>query len=135
MLSGIYWTRVVLAAIASEVGVIAALLAAIAVYKWAAPPTWKDVEGHTLGEQVGYYVAPTAGAITTFLVAVWAARGGGPRYLAHGLWVGALSVLLALGFAITAKREHRVMYGIAFALRLIAGVLGGLLAQQLATRA
>ena len=129
MMTGIVWTRVILAAIASEVGVIVVLLVAIAAYKRVLEPSGRTVDNRALGERLGYYIAPGAGAMTTFAMATWAARGADSRYLAHGLWVGALSVLLALGFAITGRREHRFMYGVAFTLRIVAGALGGLVAQ------
>ena len=58
MLTGIRWTRVVLAAVLSEAGVIAVVLAIIAIYRSLIAPGMTDAEYQTLGSRVGYYVAP-----------------------------------------------------------------------------
>ena len=128
-LSTIHWGRIVIAAVLSEVGVVVALLAAIAVYRtWISPGLSGD-EYQTLGERVGYYVAPTAGFVTTLAMALWAVRGIQSGAIPSGLLVGAISVAITLPFFFTARSEHRLMYGVAFALRLAAGFLGGLLAR------
>jgi hypothetical protein len=43
-------------------------------------------------------------------------------FVANGILTGILSVLLTVGFLVSAKPEHRLMYGIAFVLRIAAGV-------------
>ena len=130
MLIGIRWKRVILAAVLSEAGVIAVLLAVVAIYSSLIEPGLSDVESQELGARVGYYVAPTAGAVTTFLMVLWLGRKLDSRYVAHGVWVGLVSVILTLGFIVTARSEDRLMYGIAFVLRIVAGYLGGLAAQR-----
>jgi hypothetical protein len=127
--SRIRWGRIVIAAVMSEVGVIAALFAGIAVYTWM-NPSMSDAQSSTLGEEVGYYVAPGAGAVTTFLAALWATRGLSSSLFAHGALVGIVSVLLTVGFIASARPDHRVMYVIAFALRLAAGCLAGAIAER-----
>lgn len=127
--SRIRWGRIVIGAVMSEVGVIAALFAAIAVYTWL-NPSMSDVQSSTLGEEIGYYVAPGAGAVTTFLAALWVTRGVSSSIFAHGALVGILSVLLTVGFIASARPDHRVMYLIAFALRLVAGCLAGVIAER-----
>ena len=130
MLTGIRWKRVILAAFLSEAGVIAVLLAAVAIYSSVIAPGLSDAEYQGLGARVGYYVAPTAGAVTTFLMVLWIGRKLNSRYVAHGVWVGLVSVILTLGFIVTARSEDRLMYGIAFVLRIVAGYLGGVTAQR-----
>jgi hypothetical protein len=130
MLTGIRWKRVILAAVLSEAGVIAVLLAAVAMYRSLIAPGLPDAEYQGLGARIGYYVAPTAGAVTTFLMALWTGRKLNSRYVAHGVWVGLVSVILTLGFIVTARSEDRLMYGAAFVLRIAAGYLGGLTAQR-----
>jgi hypothetical protein len=133
-LTGIRWTRVILAAVLSEAGVIAVLLAIIAIYRSLIAPGMSDAEYQALGSRVGYYVAPIAGMATTFLMVLWVGRKLDSRYVAHGVWVGVVSVILTLGFIFTARPEDRVMYGVAFVLRIAAGYLGGLVAQQCGAR-
>ena len=131
MLTGIRWTRVILAAVLSEAGVIAILLASIALYRSLIAPGMTDADYQTLGQRVGYYVAPIAGAVTTFLMVLWVGRKLDSRYVANGVWVGVVSVLLTVGFIVTARPEDRLMYGVAFVLRIVSGYLGGRVAQRL----
>jgi putative membrane protein (TIGR04086 family) len=112
----------------SEAGVIAVLFVVIASYTLLTP-AMTDAQYNALSEEVGYYVAPTAGAVMTFLSALWATRKLTSACLAHGMLVGVASVLLAAGFIVSARPEHRLMYVIAFALRLLAGCMGGVVAQ------
>jgi len=135
MLTGIRWTRVIVAAVLSEAGVIAVLLVGIAIYSSLIAPGMSDAEYQTLGVRAGYYVAPTAGAVMTFLMVLWVGRKLESRYVANGVWVGVVSVILTLGFIFTARPEDRLMYGVAFVLRIAAGYLGGLAAQQSAMKA
>ena len=130
MLSGIRWKRVLLAAVLSEVGVIAILLAAISVYSRLVAPGMSYAQYQELGQRVGYYVAPAAGAVTTFLMVLWVGRGLSSMYIANGVMVGVVSVMLTSGFAVMARPEDRLMYGVAFVLRIAAGYLGGWMAQQ-----
>lgn len=125
MFSTLRWGRIVFAAVLSEAGVIAALLIGIAVYSRIVAPGVPGADKQTLGERVGYYVAPTAGFLTTLAAAFWAARDLQSGATTTGILVGAISVGLTLPFAVTAKPQHRFMYGVAFALRLLAGYLGG----------
>ena len=86
MLTGIRWTRVILAAVLSEAGVIALLLAIIAIYRSLIAPGMTDAEYQTLGSRVGYYVAPIAGMATTFLMVLWV--GGTRLAVRRTAWVG-----------------------------------------------
>ena len=116
-MANIRWGRVVLAAVAAEVLVILSLLAASAAFK-------------VPGELAGYYVAPPAGALATFLMALWVARKLESRYILHGVLVGLVGVVLTAGFIFTAKPEDRWMYVVSFVLRIVGGYVGGLVAQK-----
>ena len=122
--SGIAWGRIAIAAVLSELGVIAALTVTI-VAIIALVPGMSDARFSTLGEDVGYYVAPGAGAVTTFLAVLWAVRGRSSGFLLHGVLVGIGSVILTVGFLVGARPEHYTMYLVAFALRLLAGAVAG----------
>ena len=130
--SRIRWGRIVVAAIMSEVGVLAVLFAAIGAYTLATP-SMSDAQYSSLGEDVGYYVAPAAGAVMTFLAALWATRGLTSAFVPHGTLVGIASVLLTVGFIVSARPDHRAMYVIAFALRLVGGYVGGVVAERRST--
>jgi hypothetical protein len=135
MLKNIRYGRVLIAGVLSEAGVIAVLSAAIGLY-WLASPGMSDAEFAGLGERIGYYVAPATGFVTTFLAVLWAARRLAAAFITHGVLIGAVSVLLTVGFLVGARPEHRAMYIIAFVLRIAAGYAGGVAAQRMAdTRA
>ena len=129
--STIRWWRVIVAAVGSEAGVVAALLLVIAVYKIMISPGLSDDEYRGLGERVGYYVAPAAGFVTTLVMAWWAVRGVQSSGIATGVLVGVISVAITMPFFLTAKPEHRLMYGVAFALRIAAGYLGAVVARSI----
>jgi len=113
----IRWGRVVLAAVAAEAAVIL-LIVAISVIR------------PELGEWAGYHVAPPASALATFLMVLWAARKLEAGFVLHGILVGLAGVALTGGFIFAAKPEDRLMYGVSFVLRIIAGYLGGVVAQK-----
>jgi hypothetical protein len=129
VLATIHWVRVLIAGVLSEVGVIVVLLASIAIYKRlsAGPMPELAAGSPSLGERIGYYVAPAAGFVTTGLAALWAVHGLDTGIVANAVAVGIVSVLLTSPFLLSARPEHRVMYGIAFALRLVAATLAGVL--------
>jgi len=131
--SGIRWGRVFAAAVLSEAAVIATLVAASAVYSFTVPPGTK-LAARDIGELVGYYVAPPAGALATFVVVLWVARKLESKFMINGIAVGVVSVLLTVGFLPGAKPKDRPMYLVAFALRIVAGYLGGWVAQQRRSR-
>ena len=82
------------------------------------------------GELAGYYVAPPASAVATFLTVLWVARKLESRFILHGLLVGLMGVALTGGFVFMAKPEDRLMYAVSFVLRIAGGYLGGLVAQR-----
>jgi len=97
--------------------VILSLLAAGAVFK-------------VPGEVAGYYVAPSASAVATFLMVLWVARKVESRFILHGVLVGLVGVALTGGFIFTAKPGDRLMYVVSFVLRIVGGYVGGLVAQK-----
>jgi len=127
MLATIHWVRVLVAGVLSEVGVIVVLLLSIAIYKKLVAGATAEEGSPSLGERIGYYVAPTAGFVTTGLAALWAVRGIDTGIVANAVAVGIVSVAISLPFLLSARREHRLMYGIAFALRLVAACSVGIL--------
>jgi hypothetical protein len=130
MLAEIHWLRVLVGGVLSEAGVIAALFLGIAIYKrrLAVAASGATADSRTLGERVGYYVAPPAGFVTTALAAFWAVRGLDTGVMTNALAVGVVSVALTIPFFVGAKPEHRLVYGIAFALRLAGAGLAAWLA-------
>jgi hypothetical protein len=127
----IVWGRVLLAAVLSEVAVITILMAITMTYSFVIAPGKTDTEYNEFGQLAGYYVAPAAGAVTTFLFVLWVGRKLESNFVLNGVLVGVVNVLLTAGFLATARPEHRLMYVIAFVLRIIAGYFGGLAALKM----
>jgi hypothetical protein len=127
MKSRIRWGRVIVAALFSELAVIAVLMAFTGVYILMTHKTGADLQ--QFGAQVGYYLAPPASGLATFLSALWATRRLGENIVLTGTLVGVAAVLLTAGFLFGAKPEDRLMYIVSFAIRIAAGYLGGLTAQ------
>jgi hypothetical protein len=125
-----HWQRVVIAAIFSEVGVTAALFASFFVYMLATGTPW-DTMYNSRGEEISYYVAPPAAFLMTALAVLWATRRLTSDFIRHGLLVGLAAVLLTFAFIVGARPEHRLMYIVSFALRIVGGFAGGTLAQRL----
>jgi hypothetical protein len=130
VLATIHWLRVLVAGVLSEVGVIVLLLSSIAIYKkLSTSPSSEPAAGTpSLGERVGYYVAPAAGFVTTGLAARWAVHGLDTGIITNAVAVGIVSVLITSPFLLSARAEHRLMYCVAFALRLLAAYLAGVVA-------
>lgn len=126
----IRWGRIVAAAIMAEAGVFAVLLAAITAYTRFFAPGLSEEAYYALGEEIGYYVAPTAGAIMTILSMLWVARKLSGRFILHGVLVGVVEVLLTFWFIFGARPEHRLMYMVSFGLRIVGGYAGGVLARR-----
>ena len=130
MKSGVRWGRVIAAAFASEVIVVAILFAIIAAYRFFVSPGRGMAEYQEFGARAGYYVAPAASGLATFLMALWAARKLRTDFILNGTLIGVAAMVLASGFLLTAKPEDRSMYLVSFALRILGGYLGGLAAQH-----
>ena len=129
--STIHWGRVVIGAVLSEAGVVAALSLVLVAHRFWIAPGRSPAEYQAFTDRASYYFAPTAAGVATFLAAFWAVRRFSSGYVVNGTLVGAVAVVLTLSFFFTAKPEHRLMYGVSFVLRIIGGYGGGLMASVL----
>ena len=129
--STIHWGRVVLGGVLSEAGVIAALSLLLVAYRFWIAPGRSPGEYQAFTDRASYYFAPGAAGVATFLAAFWTVRQFSSAFVVNGTLVGAVAVLLTLGFFFTAKPEHRLMYGVSFLLRIVGGYGGGLVASVL----
>ena len=128
--SGIRWGRVLAAALLSEVAVIAILLAVTTVHRLLSPGL-TAAESLEFGARAGYYVAPAASGLATFLSVLWLARKLTSGFVPNGTLVGVAAVVLTAGFIFGARPEDRLMYIVSFVLRIVAGYLGGVVAQRM----
>jgi len=134
MKSQIRWGRVIVAALFSELGVIATLIAISTVYAFLIAPGRSAADYQVFAALAGYYVAPPASVLATFLSALWVSRRLNAHFPLHGTLTGIAAAILASGFLFTARREDRLMYFVSFALRIAGGYLGGIVAQSVHRR-
>lgn len=130
----IRWGRVLIAALLSEAGVIAVLIAVLSVYRFLIAPGRTAAEYQAFADLAVHYAAPAAAGVATFLSVLWAARKLASDFIANGVMVGVAAVALTIGFLFAAKPDQRLMYVVSYALRLAAGLLGGLAAQSIFAR-
>jgi hypothetical protein len=129
--SRIRWGRVVAAAVLSELGVFLALGVVILTHRFLIAPGRTAAEYDAFAELSGYYVAPTAAGVATFLAALWAGRKLTSTFVAHGTLVGVVAVILSIAFVFMAEPDERLMYGVSYLLRLVGGYLGGVVSQRM----
>ncbi len=132
--SGIRWKRIVLAAFLSELVVIAGLLAIIMTHRFLIAPGLTPDQYNEFGQLAGYYAAAPLAGVATFLLTIWAVRGLETRIVTNGLLVGVTATVLTAGFIFGARPEDRFMYGVSYALRILAGYGGALVAQKRSRR-
>ncbi len=128
----IRWGRVIVAAVLSEVGVVASLSAVLVAYRFVVAPGRPAASYSAFNATASYYFAPFAAGVAVFLAALWACRKLHSGFLLHGLLVGAFAVVLTSGFLIAAKPEERLMYLVSFGLRILGGLAGAVVAARLA---
>jgi hypothetical protein len=119
-----------LAAIVSEVAVIGVLILTMTVYRFLVAPGRTAAEYAAFNDLAGYYIAPTAAGLAVFLGAVWVGRKLTSSFVLNGILVGVTAVVLTGGFLFVAKPEDRLMYVVSFALRILGGYAGGVIAQR-----
>jgi hypothetical protein len=125
-----HWTRVIVAAILSELGVFVALFASFGAYGLATQTPFETFTNSSLGEDIGYYVAAPSGFVMTLLAVLWATRPLTSDIVRHGLLVGLIAVLLTFAFIFGARPDHRLMYVVSFLLRIVGGYTGGVIAER-----
>jgi hypothetical protein len=129
--TGIRWKRVIIAAVLSELAVIAVILLIVGTYSLVIAPGRTSAEYGEFGENAGYYVSGPAAALAVFSLAFWAIRRLESGFVLNGLCVGIIGVLLTVGFMFGARPEDRAMYIASFILRIAAGYAAGVVAQRM----
>jgi hypothetical protein len=132
--SQIHWGRIVVAAVLSEVVVVVALIVITTAHRFLIAPGRTVVEYDAFSELAGYYVAPPAAGLATFLGALWVCRKLTSAFIVNGTLVGVAAVVLTGGLIFVARPGDRLMYGVSFLLRILGGYIGGVVAQRISRR-
>jgi hypothetical protein len=130
----IRWGRVAVAAVLSEALVGAVLIVTTITYRILVAPGKTAAEYEAFSELAGYYVAPVAAGLATFFGALWVGRKLTSAFVANGTLVGAAAVVLTAGLLFVAKPQDRLMYGVSYALRILGGYIGGVVAKRVSSR-
>jgi hypothetical protein len=128
--SRIRWGRVVVAAVLSEVAVVAVLIAITTTYRFLIAPGGTAVDYDAFSDLASYYVAPAAAGLAVFFGALRVGRKLSSDFRANGALVGVAAVVLTGGLFFAVKPENRLMYGVSYVLRILGGYLGGVVAQR-----
>jgi len=127
----IRWGRVLVAAILSEVLVVAVLIAITTTHRFLVAPGRTAAEYQAFSDLAGYYVAPAGAGVACFLGALWVGRKLTSAFTANGTLVGVVAVVLTGGLLFVAKPEDRLMYGVSYVLRIVGGYVGGVLTKRI----
>jgi hypothetical protein len=126
--SAILWKRVLLAGFLSDLSVMVVLSAVFMTHMMIVSGQ-TQAQHQEFGELAGYYLAAPVAAIATFLFAFWAIRKLESHTVLNGTLVGVTATLLSAGFILGARPEHRLMYMVSFAARILAGYCSGLVSR------
>jgi hypothetical protein len=130
----ISWGRIVIAAVASEIAVMALLTVVMLGYRFVIASGHPAFDYTAFNDAAGFWVAPLAAGPAVLFGALWACRASSGRLVLTGTLVGLTAVLLTGAFVFFAKPDDRLMYGVSYVLRVIGGWAGGILAQRARTK-
>ena len=122
--------RVTIAAVLSELIPLLILVIAITVWGFLASPGDGQAVYEAFAQQAGKYTGPIIGPLATLGMSFWAARKQTNAWLLHGTLTGILVVILDLAIYASQATSFEAPFLIGLVAKLLAGVLGGYLAQR-----
>ena len=81
-------------------------------------------------ERLGFYVGPITGFLLCLVGGYWVARRAKASYLAHGIATGVAAAVLDVIIAALSGASFHWIFIVSNAGRMIAGLLGGFLAEK-----
>lgn len=121
----IRWLRIISAAVVAEIIPIVLLVALVALL---GPRDAGAAEEYAA--RLGLWVGPIGGAFATFLLALWVARPLAEGQVLHGVLLGTLVAVLDAGLLVAGAAGFQWLFVFSGLGRIIAGTLGGYLAQR-----
>ncbi len=128
--SSIHWVKILVAGLLAEIVTIIIIVLAVTIYNFTIGSGQTEVQKQAFAAQAGFYVAPVASIVLTFLFAFWVGRKVKSKIVLHGTLVGVVATLLSVGFIFAAQPEVRIMYAASYILKLLSGYAGGVFAQK-----
>lgn len=125
-----HWLRAIGYGLLAEVSTIVTIIAIVMIYRYVIARGLTDVAYTEFGEQVGAIVGIAGGALYTFIFARFLMRYVTAGFVAHGIVVALAAIALSVGGSIAGHHGVPAAYLWASALKLVAGVLAGILASR-----
>ena len=119
------WVKLILGAIAAEAGAVVALVCVVAFF---GPKEANEAQRYA--EKMGQWVGPIAGAIFSFIGALWIGRSLMRDHLLHGLLFGLFVVAVDVSLLVAMRAPFEWLFVISDAGKVAAGVIGGLVASR-----
>lgn len=122
----IRWLRLILGAIAAEIAAILALVCVVAIF---GPNTAEAAQAYA--QKAGRWVGPWAGALFSFIGAVWVGRSVESGKLIHGVLFGFLLALVDVVLLLAMRAPFEWVLVVSDAGKIIAGSIGGFVAARI----
>jgi len=122
--------RVTIAAVLSELIPLLVLVIVLTIWGYLAAPGDGVAIYEAFAQQAGKYTGPIIGPLATLGMSFWAARNQTNAWLLHGTLTGILVVILDLAIYASQATSFEAPFLIGLVAKLLAGVLGGYLAQR-----
>jgi hypothetical protein len=119
------WRRLAGAALAAEALPIVFLVITVVIFSSGDP-----VQDEIFAASTGRWFGPVVGALVTFLVGIWVARGVSADPIAHGFALGVLVAGLDLAIIAASPTPFEWLFFWSALGRVAAGTLGGVLAAR-----
>jgi hypothetical protein len=117
--------RILVAAVAVEVLAVLVLVVLVALARPSEPAA---AEAYAV--RLGYWVGPIAGFVLCVIGGWWVARGLATAHVINGLALGVVAAAIDVAILLASGTEFQPVFAVSNIGRIIAGVLGGLLAAR-----
>ena len=117
--------RIVLAALATEVIAILALVAIVALFG-----PHEKVAAQQFAERVGFWFGPTAGFVLCLVAAFWLTRRLTSGHIPQGVLLGLAAAVIDVALLLLSATPFRSIFVLSNVGRVVAGALGGWLASK-----
>lgn len=124
------WLRAVGYGLLAEIATIFTIVAVVLVYRYVINREMSEADYVAFSERVGAWLGVIAGTIYVYFFAHRLMRLLASRFVAHGIVVALAAIALSIGGSLAGHQGVPPLYGLASALKLLAGGLAGYLASR-----
>ncbi len=117
----IRWLKLILTASVAEIAAVLLLICLVAVF---GPNSEEAAQAYAV--KLGWWVGPIAGALFSFIGAVWISRSVADGYVEHGALLGVLLTLVDVFLLVSMRTPFQWLFVISNVGKILAGILGGI---------